>query len=117
MKAARAKELDFFCSEGVWLKVPRQRALEKTGGPPISVRWMGANKGDEHEPNYKPRLAAKQLKTTNFLGKSAFAPAPPLQALRAVISMDVTTCERHRPVYDPNSAQRMQMNFIDVNRA
>ena len=39
VKIARAKELDFFCSKGVWIKVPRQRSFDKTGKAPISVRW------------------------------------------------------------------------------
>ena len=39
VKAARAKELEFFCSKGVWLKVPRQRAFERTGTP--HLREMG----------------------------------------------------------------------------
>ena len=81
VRAARAKELDFFCSKGVWMKVPRRRSFEKTGRPPISVRWVDVNKGDEHEPNYRSRLVARQLKATDLSGKSYFAPAPPLEAL------------------------------------
>ena len=97
VRAARAKELEFFCSKGVWVKVPRQRSFDKTGKPPISVRWADVNKGDEHEPNYRSRLVARQLKATDFSGKSYFAPAPPLEALRTVISMAMTTCSGHRP--------------------
>ena len=46
VKAARAKELEFFCSKDVWLKVPRQRAYDRTGKAPISVRRVDINKGD-----------------------------------------------------------------------
>ena len=53
VKMARAKELEFFCSKGVWIKVPRRRSFEKIGKPPISVRWVDVNKGDEMEPNYR----------------------------------------------------------------
>ena len=98
------------------IKVPRRRSFEKTGKPPISVRWVDVNKGDEMEPNYRSRLVA-QLKATDFSGKSYFAPAPPLEALRTVISMAMTTYGKHKPIYDPQSAQRMQMSFIDVKRA
>ena len=101
VRQARAKELEFFHSKGVWMKVPRQRAFERTGKPPISVRWVDVNKGDEHEPNYRSRLVARQLKATDMSGKSYFAPAPPLEALRTVISLAMTTCGTHRPVYDP----------------
>ena len=49
---ARKKELEFFQSRGFWVKVPRQQAFQRTGRPPISVRWVDINKGDEVEPNY-----------------------------------------------------------------
>ena len=63
------------------------------------------------------RLVARQLKATDFSGKSYFAPAPPLVALRTAISMAMTTFGNHRPIYDPQSAQRMQLSFVDVKRA
>ena len=40
-----------------------------------------------------------------------------MEALRTVISMAMTTCRDHRPVYDPGSPQRVQMSFVDVKRA
>ena len=73
VRAARAKELEFSSSKGVWMKVLRRRAFERTGRPPISVRWVDVNKGDEHEPNYRSRLVARQLKATDMSGKSHFA--------------------------------------------
>ena len=82
VRAARAKELEFFTSKGVWMKVPRQRSCSKTGKPPICVRWVDVNKGDEDDPNYRSRLVARQLKATDFSGKSYFAPAPHLESLR-----------------------------------
>ena len=66
VKIARAKELEFFCSKGVWLKVPRQRSFDRIGRPPISVRWVDVNKGDEYEPNYRSRFAARQLESNDF---------------------------------------------------
>ena len=83
---ARAKELKFFADKQVWVKVPRQRAYERTGRPPISVRWVDTNKGDETEPNYRSRLVARQLKAFDSSGASYFAPAPPLEALRTILS-------------------------------
>ena len=99
------------------MKVPRQTAFARTGKSPISVRWVDVNKGDEEEPNYRSRLVARQLKATDFSGKSYFAPAPPLESLRTVISMAMTTAGRHRLIYDPGSPQSMQLSFIDVKRA
>ena len=71
---ARAKELEFFTSKGVWVKVPRQRAFDRTGRPPISVRWVDVNKGDDVEPNVRSRLVARQLKALDTSGTSYFAP-------------------------------------------
>ena len=97
--------------------MPRQKAYERTGRPPISVRWVDVNKGDEQEPNYRSRLVARQIKAMDKSGISYFAPAPPLEALRTVISMAVTRCGNHRPVWDPTSPQRAQLSFVDVKRA
>ena len=59
---ARKTELDFFFSKGVWLKEPLANAKRITGRPPITVRWVDTNKGDEEHPNYRSRLVARQMK-------------------------------------------------------
>ena len=59
---ARAVELEFFCKKGVWTKVPTSTARQRTGRPPITVRWVDVNKGDEMCPNYRSRLVARQMK-------------------------------------------------------
>ena len=74
--AARQSELKYFHDKSVWLKVPRGRAKQMTGKPPISVRWVDVNKGDEVEPNYRSRLVARQIKAMDRSGDSYFAPAP-----------------------------------------
>ena len=48
---ARATELRFFYSKGVWVKRPHHMARARTGRPPISVRWVDVNKGDDVNPN------------------------------------------------------------------
>ena len=95
---ARLKELEFFHSKGVWIKVPRERARAVTGRNPISVRWVDVNKGDELEPKYRSRLVARQMKALDKSGTSYFAPAPPLEALRTVLSLAMTRCGAHRPI-------------------
>ena len=114
---ARAKELKFFADKQVWVKVPRQRAYERTGRPPISVRWVDTNKGDETEPNYRSRLVARQLKACDSSGASYFAPAPPLEALRTILSLAMTRCGSHQPIWDPDSPQRQQISCLGVRRA
>ena len=98
VKAARMKELAFFHSKGVWVKVPREKARATTGKNPISVRWVDVNKGDEAAPNYRSRLVARQIKALDRTGDSYFAPAPPLEALRTVLSLAMTRCGNHRPI-------------------
>ena len=50
VEAARLKELEYFAGIGVWKKVPKSRARETTGKPPITTRWVDVNKGDEENP-------------------------------------------------------------------
>ena len=117
VKQARAKELAYFHSKGVWIKVPKQEARAKTGRPPISVRWVDVNKGDEIALNYRSRLVARQMKAMDSSGQSYFAPAPPLEALRTVLSMAVTAIGKHVPDWKPDSPNRTQLSFVDVSRA
>ncbi len=117
VRAARAKELQYFNDKGVWKKVSKAVAAAKTGKSPISVRWVDVNKGDELHPNYRSRLVARQLKARDHSGKSYFAPAPPLEALRTVVSMATTRVGNHRPIWDPQSPHRTQISFVDISRA
>ena len=78
---ARRKELEHFCSKGVWIKRPKAEAKAKTGRGPISVRWVDVNKGDDLNPRYRSRLVARQMKAHDRSGTSCFAPTPPLEAL------------------------------------
>ena len=114
---ARDVEVTFFDKKGVWIKVPRRRAFERTGKPPISTRWLDVNKGDEEHPNHRSRFVARQMKRLDRSGETYFAPAPPLEALRTVISLTMTRCGPHQPVWDPKSSRRVQLSFIDISRA
>ena len=49
---ARMVELKFFHSKGVWIKRPMGRARAVNGRPPITVRWVDVNKGDESSPPF-----------------------------------------------------------------
>ena len=77
---ARMRELAYFQEKGVWIKVPRSEARRVTGKPPITVRWVDVNKGDDILPRYRSRLVARQLKACDLSGGNFFAPAPPLEA-------------------------------------
>ncbi len=115
VRAARALELEYFNSKGVWRKRPRQEAYSRTGRAPISVRWVDVNKGDDMNPRYRSRLVARQLKATDKSGASFFAPTPPLEALRTVLSLAATSIDGWRPCYDPASEKRTQVGFLDIS--
>ncbi len=117
VKEARQKELAYFCSKGVWIKRPKHEARRVTGRPPISVRWVDVNKGDDVNPKYRSRLVARQLKALDRSNSSYFAPTPPLEALRTVLSMAATRIGSWRPIWEPTSARRMQISFVDISRA
>ncbi len=117
VREARAKELELFHSKGVWLKVPKTTARATTGRNPISVRWVDVNKGDELNPKYRSRLVARQMKAQDVSGQSYFAPAPPLEALRTVVSLAMTEIGGHGPDWDPESPTRTQISMVDVTRA
>ena len=57
--AARKKELDYFEAKKVWEKKAVGEARRVTGRPPITVRWVDVNKGDNQNPNIRSRLVAR----------------------------------------------------------
>ena len=57
-KAARKEELDFVRRRKVYEVVPWERALGRTGRPPIKTRWVDTNKGTEGAPEYRSRWVA-----------------------------------------------------------
>ena len=59
---ARTNELEYFLTNNVWLERPRMEARAKTGNPPIPVKWVDANKGDNSPPNYRSRLVARDIR-------------------------------------------------------
>ena len=117
VKAARALELQYFNAKGVWAKKLKTRARQRTGRGPISVRWVDVNKGDDLNPKYRSRLVARQLKAHDRSGASFFAPTPPLEALRTVVSFAASEVGEWKPCYEPTSSRRMQISFVDISRA
>jgi hypothetical protein len=114
--AARAKELEYFNPKQVWTKRRISEAAAKTGKAPISVRWIDTNKGDDEHPNYRSRLVAREIRRRGE--DPIFAPTPPLESLRTVLSLaatDVPGAARH--VRDGASEHRTQVSFIDIARA
>ena len=116
VKQARAEEMKYFTDKGVWIYRPRSEAFERMGKRPISCKWVDVNKGDDDNPRYRSRLVARELRLP---GEDAiFAPTPPLEALRTVLSLAATNVEGLRKhIYDPKSDMRTQVAVIDISRA
>ena len=53
VRAAKATEIRYFETKGVWHRRPRVEALTKTSKSPRSVKWVDTNKGDDLEPKYR----------------------------------------------------------------
>ena len=108
VEAARQKELEYFAAKAVCKLRPRAEAFTYMGKPPISVKWVNVNKGDDESPNYRSRLVAREIRLPGEA--SIFAPTPPLEALRSILSMAATDL-RGRPAHDrrPGSNRRTQV--------
>ena len=116
VEQARRRELEYFISKRVWKKRPVAEARERTGKPPITVKWVDVNKGDEDSPNYRSRLVAREIRLPGE--ESIFAPTPPLEALRTVLSLaatDIKGLPKH--VRNPEDERRTQVAVIDISRA
>ena len=115
-RAARKKEMDFVRDKGLWIKRSVKECWDRTRGPPVTVRWVETNKGDDVVPNIRSRLVARQIRPA---GQDAvFAPTPPLEALRTVLSLAATDLPgRPKRCRDPSSKERTQVSFVDISRA
>ena len=95
---------------------PTSECLAKTGRKPISIRWVEVNKGDDESPNVRSRLVAREIRTAGM--DAIFAPTPPLESLRMVLSYAVTQFEGlGEKCWDGASEDRMQVMLIDISRA
>ena len=78
-------------------------AIRRTGKPPITVRWVEVNKGDDDNPNIRSRLVAREIRMSGQ--DSIFAPTPPLESMRMVLSHAVTS--QLRGIAGERSAARL----------
>ena len=77
--------------------------LENKCKKPTQVRWIDVNKGDKIHPNYRSRFVAKEINTYKRI--DLFAAAPPLEAVKMLLSMVATN----------NNGEVVMVN--DVSRA
>ena len=81
-------EMDYFKSKDVWTKCLVRECYGRTGKGPVSTKWVDVNKGDDTDPNYRSRLVARDIRRTGE--DSIFAPTPPLETLRTILSLVAT---------------------------
>ena len=116
VEEARRKELEYFESKGVWHRRPQSEAFKVIGKAPITVKLVDVNKGNDANPMYRSRLVARELRLPGQ--ESIFAPAPPQEALRTVLSMAATDIKgAHKHDRRAESEMRTQVGVIDISRA
>ena len=116
VKEARRAELEYFESKNVWFKTLRAESHQKIVKAPITVKWVDVNKGDSENPNYRSRFVAREIRKS--WEDTIFAPTPPLESLRTVLSMAATNLTGDEPnVRDHQAANRTQVMVLDISRA
>ena len=79
------------------------------------MRWVDTNKGDDDEPNCRSRLVAKDIRKR---GEDAIcAPTPPLESLRAVLSLVASPQVWMNQQHCWSGDDRLQVSFVDISRA
>ena len=110
VRAARAGEIDYIYKQQVYVKVPYETAMERTGSPPFKVRWVDINKGDVINPKYRSRLVVQEYRWHEHRD-DVFAATPPLEALKFMLALMVTKLPEDEPDDD------IVLIFMDVSRA
>ena len=98
---ARRTEIDFFKARGVYFKRRREKWMKV-----ISTKWLDVNKGDAKNPNYRARLVGREMAWDRR--DDLFAATPPLESLKAVLSLCASRQNRRHP---------HRIMKIDVKRA
>ena len=100
VKEARLEEVQFMKDRGLWDVVPRPEGVN-----PVSVRWVDVVKSDG---STRSRLVARDFKGADRHRDDLFAAIPPLEAVRAVLSMAATAS---------SDGAVKKLMFIDAKKA
>ncbi|CAK0860738.1 unnamed protein product, partial [Prorocentrum cordatum] len=111
VKAARRLEMDFMAQLGVWVYAREEDCQRELGRRPLSGRWVDIDKGDTDRPDYRSRLVAQETKAQSTIAGddigAVFAATPPLECLRLICSMVMSS--------DPSEGRVLR--FLDISRA
>ena len=100
--------------EDVYTNVSVQEAYAKTGKALVGVRWVDVSKGDDADPDYRSGLVAKDTRKKG--GEMIFAPTPPLESLRALLSLGTSPDSWMSKTPQWEGERRSQVSFIDISR-
>ena len=124
---ARNEELGEMIKRRVWDEVPWEEAIQHTGHPPISTRWIDINKSTPEDPVIRSRLVGREFKEY-YGGKGRedlFADTPPLEALKALLTwaaMDSPPTARRADSGSRRNSNGLvrdvkKLIFIDISKA
>ena len=104
VRKARELELKYLRDLGVYEKVDEKEAVEKYGVTPVDTKWVDTDKAFEREPmQIRSRMCAREFKSDDR--PDLYAGTPPLEALKAIISVAA------------NHKETFSIMHIDVSRA
>ena len=112
VEEAKEEELRQIRSFKVYMKVPIQQCWDETGKGPIGVTWVVTNKGDDQNMDIRARLCAQDFKVKDPFRVDLFAPTPPYEGIRLLVSLTLTADEHNR--FDIND---IVFQILDATRA
>ncbi|CAE7240586.1 unnamed protein product [Symbiodinium natans] len=111
---ARLTELEWVKKQNVYTKVDEATCWQETGRPPITLKWVDRNKGDNVNENYRSRLVVREVKSQGqaaLLPEHAlFSSMPPLEAVKLLCSLMTTLRVSRR-------GGKLSLRLIDISRA
>ena len=112
--AARRADVEYMRRLGVYEEATEEDCI-RDGCTPIPMRWIDTNKGDDRNENIRSRAVLQETRRRSNLGSDGdvsqtFAATPPLEALRAMISL----CMSQKGI--PESKRKV-LGVYDVSRA
>lgn len=110
--AARAEEMAWIEKQGIYVVVDEQECWDETGKPPITLKWVDKNKGDDSRPNYRSRLVVREVKKKGqeLAEHEHFSAMPPLEALKALCSL-MTSLKKSK------KGEWLKLRLLDISRA
>ena len=113
MKVIAARKLEYVEKKPVWQRIQRSLAKE-LGWEIVKSRWININKDDDVNPNFRSRAVGNEFNNSGIEGLCAAA--PPLEALRLILSWAATS-DVARQGYAMGSKEDKSMLIAEVSRA